>query len=178
MSVVVTLPEVQHWAACRSVELRKGTTLTPAARDWLADRGINITVAEVMETATPGAPSLQPEGLGSIIGSDCAEKVPSSGLESDANRSEAQRAVITVLGRDRVGIIAAVASSLASHDVNVLDISQTLFGDLFSMTMVVDIGRADVSFAELRAALESVGLEMHLKVVIQLEAVFDYMHRV
>lgn len=160
LSQIITLPEVEHWEACRAVELKAGTVLTAAARDWLAKRGIEVTFTEAAAPEAPVVSSSQPEGLSSTDG------------------PEVQRAVITVLGRDRVGIIAAVASTLATHGVNVLDISQTIFGDLFSMTMVVNIAHADVSFHELRAALDEVGSQMNLKVVIQLDTVFSFMHRV
>lgn len=89
-----------------------------------------------------------------------------------------QRAIITVLGKDRVGIIAAITSLLSARQANVLDINQTLFGDLFSMNMAVDISRSSVSFASLKEALEQAGEEMQLQVLVQREAVFDYMHRV
>ncbi|HHT26534.1 MAG TPA: ACT domain-containing protein [Firmicutes bacterium] len=89
-----------------------------------------------------------------------------------------QRAIITVLGKDRVGIIARVTSLLAAAHVNILDINQTLFGDLFSMNMAVDISAADVPFAELKAAVEDAGVELQVKVLMQRRAVFDYMHRV
>ncbi|MGI6611707.1 MAG: ACT domain-containing protein [Limnochordia bacterium] len=177
MSEILTLPEVQHWGVCRSVELKAGTVLTDAARDWLAEQGIEVTFAEATMPEAPVISSPQPEGISSLLclgykGAASRPQTPATDC------TEVQRAVITVLGRDRVGIIAAIASTLASHGVNVLDISQTLFGDLFSMTMVVNIAGADVSFHELRAALDDVGSEMHLKVVIQLDTVFDFMHRV
>ena len=64
------------------------------------------------------------------------------------------RAIVTVIGRDQVGIIAAVCTLLAEHNVNVLDISQTILQEYFTMIMLVDTAAANVSFAELAQILE------------------------
>ena len=63
------------------------------------------------------------------------------------NDTVSGRAIITVLGSDRSGIVAAVASALARHDVNILDISQTILQGIFTMTMLVDLQAADVDFS-------------------------------
>lgn len=166
MSFVVTLSDVQRWVACRQVYLRPGATLTLAARRWLAEHDIEVV------TEPPGGLSLPEEA-----GPSSAQ--PPGGAEgAERGSRHVQRAIITVLGQDRAGIIVAIAKVLACSDVNILDINQTLFGDLFSMTMAVDIGRASVSFAELKEALEKTGEELRLRVLVQREAVFDYMHRV
>jgi ACT domain-containing protein len=104
--------------------------------------------------------------------------VHAADLGEHGAESGMQRAVITVLGRDRVGIIAALTSLLAEWQANVLDINQTLFGDLFSMNMAIDISRVNVSFAALKEGLERAGEQLQLKVLVQRKAVFDYMHRV
>jgi len=88
------------------------------------------------------------------------------------------RAVITVIGKDRVGIIAGVSTILADCSVNILDLSQTIMQDIFTMIMLVDIFRSTISFAELSDRLDSKGRELGLMIRIQHEEIFDSMHRI
>lgn len=88
------------------------------------------------------------------------------------------RVVVTVTGRDRVGIIASICTLLAAHNVNVLDISQTILQDIFTMNMLVDMGRADIPFSELAALLEQEGKKLSLSIRAQREDIFDAMHRI
>ena len=88
------------------------------------------------------------------------------------------KAVVTVVGKDKVGIIAAVCVALASYNVNVLDISQTIMQGFFTMMMVVDVSGANVPLAELARQLEEKGKEMELSIRLQREDIFDAMHRV
>ncbi|MDD4364893.1 MAG: ACT domain-containing protein [Synergistales bacterium] len=88
------------------------------------------------------------------------------------------RAVITVVGQDRVGIIAGVTAVLAEHGVNILDISQTIVSGFFSMITVADMSGCSVGFSELKKKLEAKGLELGVQVTIQHEDVFRYMHRI
>jgi len=89
-----------------------------------------------------------------------------------------ERAVITVLGKDKVGIIAAVSKVLADSNVNILDISQTLMQDLFTMVMLTDITGSNVTFGELADRLDAVGRELALQIKIQHEDIFNSMHRI
>ena len=88
------------------------------------------------------------------------------------------RAIVTVIGRDQVGIIAAVCALLAEHSVNVLDISQTILQEYFTMIMLVDTAGAEVSFAALSKELEAAGAARSLSIRIQREDIFDAMHRI
>ena len=88
------------------------------------------------------------------------------------------KAVVTVVGKDRVGIIANVCVALASYNVNVLDISQTVMQDYFTMMMVVDVADSNVPMAELCQAMDAKGQEMGLSIRIQREDIFEAMHRV
>lgn len=88
------------------------------------------------------------------------------------------RVVVTVIGRDRVGIIAGVSAILAEAGVNIVDISQTLMQDLFTMIMMVDIGGASIGFDELQRRLASKGEELGMRIQAQREDVFSYMHRI
>jgi ACT domain-containing protein len=88
------------------------------------------------------------------------------------------RIIVTVLGQDRVGIIAAVANILADARANIVDISQTLMGDMFTMIMMVDIAGATEPFDELKRRLNAKGEELGLRIDAQREDVFQFMHRV
>ena len=91
---------------------------------------------------------------------------------------ETKKAVITVLGLDRVGITAKVCTALAETNINILDISQTIVGGYFNMVMVVDITNASDVFDETAEKLEKVGEELGMKIKIQHTAIFDAMHRI
>ena len=87
-------------------------------------------------------------------------------------------AIVTVIGKDKVGIIAAVCIKLAEMNVNVLDISQTILDGKFTMVMAVDAANANVGFEELAAQLRELGEGMELSIRIQREDIFDAMHRI
>ena len=89
-----------------------------------------------------------------------------------------ERAVITVLGKDKVGIIATVSRILAESNVNILDISQTLMQDVFTMIMLTDITGSNIPFSELADRLEAAGRELGLYIKIQHEDIFNSMHRI
>lgn len=88
------------------------------------------------------------------------------------------KAIVTVIGKDRVGIIAEVCSLLAKNDVNVLDISQTILKDYFTMVMMVDTSACKMAFAELSKLLKDEGEHTGLSVRIQREDIFEAMHRI
>ena len=87
-------------------------------------------------------------------------------------------AIVTVIGKDKVGIIAAVCIKLAEMNVNVLDISQTILDGKFTMVMAVDAANANVGFEELAAQRRELGEGMELSIRIQREEIFDAMHRI
>ena len=87
-------------------------------------------------------------------------------------------AIVTVVGQDRVGIIAAVCGCLAANHVNILDISQTILQGSFTMVMAVDLGGASASFGEVSAALAELGREMNLSIRVQRQEIFDAMHNI
>ena len=88
------------------------------------------------------------------------------------------KAVVTVVGKDTVGIIARVSAYLAKNGVNILDIAQTVVGGYFNMMMVVDGSKYTKSFERLGAALDRIGAEMGLKIRCQKSEIFEKMHRV
>jgi len=88
-----------------------------------------------------------------------------------------EKALITVIGKDRVGIIAKVSTLLAQANVNILDISQTITGGLFTMIMMVDLTNCQIAFEEIKKSLNKIGEELGLKIEIQHENIFRAMHR-
>lgn len=88
------------------------------------------------------------------------------------------QAIVTVVGKDQVGIIAAVCVELASYQVNVLDISQTVMQGYFTMMMVVDVSASPIPLAELARKMEEKGKIMDLSIRLQRGDIFDAMHRV
>ena len=88
------------------------------------------------------------------------------------------KAIVTVVGKDQVGIIAAVCIKLAEYNVNVLDISQTVMQGYFTMMMVVDVSVSEVPVAELAVCMEEMGKEKGLSIRQQREDIFEAMHRV
>lgn len=88
------------------------------------------------------------------------------------------RAIVTVIGKDRVGIIADVTALLAQHGVNVLDISQTVLQEYFTMIMLVDAAQCTVPFADLARTLDEAGTQRGLQIRAQREDIFNAMHRI
>ena len=88
------------------------------------------------------------------------------------------KAIVTVVGKDRVGIIAAVCIKLAEYNVNVLDISQTVMQGYFTMMMATDVSQCNVALADLVSAMDAVGKEMGLSIRVQREDIFEAMHRI
>ena len=88
------------------------------------------------------------------------------------------KAIVTVVGKDQVGIIAAVCVKLAQYNVNVLDISQTVMQGYFTMMMATDISEANVPLAVLVTEMEAAGKEMGLSIRVQREDIFEAMHRI
>lgn len=89
-----------------------------------------------------------------------------------------EKVVITVLGKDKVGIIASVCNILADSAINILDISQTIVDEYFNMVMVVDIAKAEKSFEAVAEALNNYGDSCGLKIKMQHTKIFDAMHRI
>ena len=87
------------------------------------------------------------------------------------------RAIITVLGSDRPGIVAAVAGAISDHDANILDISQTILQGIFSMTMLVQLSEDGAAFSDLQEELSSLSETLGVQITMQREEVFRFMYR-
>ncbi len=89
-----------------------------------------------------------------------------------------KKSIITVVGKDTVGIIAKVCTYLAENQINILDISQTIVQDYFNMMMIVDINRSAKEFGVIADDLDAIGAEIGVQVKIQQEDIFNSMHRI
>lgn len=89
-----------------------------------------------------------------------------------------KKCVITVVGKDTVGIIAKVCTYLANTEINILDISQTIVSGYFNMMMIVDLSNSNTGFDEVVTALENLGKEIGVVIKCQREEIFDMMHRI
>ena len=88
------------------------------------------------------------------------------------------KAIVTVVGKDRVGIIANVCTALANYNVNVLDINQTVMQGYFTMMMAADVSQCSIPLAELVTEMARIGEEMGLSIRVQREDIFQAMHRI
>lgn len=88
------------------------------------------------------------------------------------------RTIITVIGKDRVGIIARVCTFLAENNINILDINQSIVQGFFNMMMIVDAQHTEKDFSVLVEEIEKVGDELGVKIKMQHEEIFNIMHRI
>lgn len=89
-----------------------------------------------------------------------------------------KKTIITVVGKDTVGIIAKVCTYLAENKVNILDISQTIVQDYFNMMMIVDANNSTKPFGDLSDELANIGTEIGVQIKVQQEDIFNSMHRI
>ena len=89
-----------------------------------------------------------------------------------------KKAIITVVGKDGVGIIAKICTYLANNHINIEDISQTIVQGYFNMMMITDMNEASKPFADIASELEQIGEEIGVVVKCQREEIFDSMHRI
>lgn len=89
-----------------------------------------------------------------------------------------KKAIITVVGKDTVGILAKTCTYLAKADINILDISQTVVQDYFNMMMIVDYSKCKKTFEKVGTDLSKLGMDMGLKIRCQKSEIFEKMHRI
>ncbi|ABO50199.1 ACT domain-containing protein [Desulforamulus reducens MI-1] len=99
-------------------------------------------------------------------------------LENLVRKQTGNRIIVTVIGQDRVGIIAKVSNILATHQVNILDISQTIMQEFFAMVLIADMEKSDLDLETIKEKLSILGQELGVKIEAQHEDVFRYMHRI
>lgn len=88
------------------------------------------------------------------------------------------RAIITVIGKDKVGILNSVSAKCAEHSVNINDVSQTIFDDMFCMIMLSDISKMNIGFAEFKNEMAELGKAQSLEINVMHEDIFNSMHRI
>ena len=88
------------------------------------------------------------------------------------------KAVVTVIGKDTVGILAKVSAECAAHNANIIDVTQSVMRDMFTMIMLIDISDLSSDFSSLNASLEKLGDEIGMKVHVMHEDIFNSMHRI
>ena len=149
MDILVTLDVLKQRVGEKEVCFPQDTLITKEAKAYAAKHDMKLYIGD--------------------------EKVsPSTSLE----QSDIYKAVISVIGEDRVGIIAGISDVLAGANVNILDITQTAIEGLFTMIMVVDLAKSNISFNELKTRLSQRGEELAVRVDAQREQVFHFMHRI
>ena len=88
------------------------------------------------------------------------------------------KGIISVVGKDRVGIIAEVCTLISKHQINILDISQSITGGYFHMMMIVDMGGSEAAFHQIAGELDQVGEKLGVQIKLQSEEIFQAMHRI
>lgn len=88
------------------------------------------------------------------------------------------KVIVTVVGKDKVGIIAGVTAALAKAKVNILDISQTIMQDFFTMIMICDMSKADMDLSTLKETMATEGEKIGVNITVQHEKIFQFMHRI
>ena len=99
-------------------------------------------------------------------------------MSLEQTHETSNRVIISILGKDQIGIIAWLTGRLAEKSINVLDLSQTNLQGFFTMIMIVDVAQSNVSLGDLTKQLQSEGEARGLKVNVQHEDIFEFMHRV
>lgn len=99
-------------------------------------------------------------------------------LENLTTEQNGNRIIVSVIGQDKVGIIAKVSTILAENNVNILDISQTILQEFFAMVLIADMQKSSIDLSTLKETLNALGQELGVKIEAQHEDVFRYMHRI
>lgn len=105
------------------------------------------------------------------VGDECIVK-------PDKDKNKEDQVVISVVGKDKIGIIASISGMLAEYNVNIVDINQTLINGLFTMIMVVDISLCTLDFNQFKKNLDELGNKIGVKIDAQKQAIFNYMQRI
>lgn len=132
--------------------------LTPAARDIINNR--NIRINEVMETAGD-------------VQVDPVERERGNVFPENSSRI-----VISIFGLDKPGVIAAFSQALAEENISINDVSQRILGKLFTLFMVVNLGDRTKEYSTIKNKLTTLGEKLDVKIYIQHESIFQYMHRI
>lgn len=119
-----------------------------------------------------------PGGVGPMTIATLIEQTYNLALEQKRRKISMKKAVITVVGDDKPGIIAAVSTRLSENQINILDVSQTLMDNVFTMSMLVDITKVDDKFQELQNSLKELGKNMSVSIHTQRQEIFDTISKI
>ena len=118
------------------------------------------------------------EALSRMHNADTAPQIDTSPLKRAIARQPGNRIIVTAFGKNRTGILAGLSGVLAKYNCDILDLTQKLLQEFFTIMILVDIDESPVDFDTLKNEVTKVGEELDLKVVIQHEEIFNAMHRV
>lgn len=99
-------------------------------------------------------------------------------MSKAADQTLGKRVIVSVLGQDRVGIIAGVANILSTNTINILDIRQTILQEIFTMILIADMENSKIDLAQLKEMLNQLGDSLGLRIDAQNEEAFRFMHRI
>jgi len=137
------------------------------------------TVKQLGASATPElVESVVKETINRIKSGIASSAVDTSPLKRAIKQQPGNRIIVTAFGKNRVGILAELTAILAKHKCDILDLTQKLLQEFFTIMILVDINESPVDFETIKTDVTRVGEELDLKVVIQHEEIFNAMHRV
>ncbi len=137
------------------------------------------TVKQLGSSATPElVESVVKEAINRIKSGNNQPAIDPSPLKKAVSQQSGNRIIITAFGKNRVGILAGLTGILAKHKCDILDLTQKLLQEFFTIMILVDINDSPVDFDTIKTDVIRVGEELDLKVVIQHEEIFNAMHRV
>ncbi|MBN1408322.1 MAG: ACT domain-containing protein [Calditrichaceae bacterium] len=137
------------------------------------------TVKQLGSSATPElVENVVKEAIDRIQYKAGSHVIDTSPLKKAALQQSGNRIIVTAFGKNRVGILAGLTGILARHKCNILDLTQKLLQEFFTIMILVDINESPVDFDTIKTDVTRVGEELDLKVVIQHEEIFNAMHRV
>ncbi len=137
----------------------------------------NITLSAIKEIGEKATPELVKKIVNNSIEALEAENFASGSVKNE-NNNDSGKVILTAFGMNHSGIVSGITSILADHQCDIQDISQKILQNYFSMIMIVDITESKLKFNELRDLLLSIGEKLSIKIYIQHEDVFKYMHRI
>jgi ACT domain-containing protein len=137
------------------------------------------TVKQLGDSASPElVESIVKEAINRFNSKTNSSSVDTSPLKRAVLQQSRNRIIVTAFGKNRVGILAGLTGILAKHKCDILDLTQKLLQEFFTIMMLVDINNSPVDFDTIKNDVTRVGEELDLKVVIQHEEIFNAMHRV
>lgn len=137
----------------------------------------NITLSAIKEIGENATPELVKKIVNNSVEALEAENFASGSVKHEKN-NDSGKVILTAFGMNHSGIVSGITSILADHQCDIQDISQKILQNYFSMIMIVDITESKLKFNELRDLLLSIGEKLNIKIYIQHEDVFKYMHRI